>query len=89
MPTLLVIPDNYCQDWFWVQSRSRPDVFHLVDVAYQDEPWRRPYAACSCEAYTINIYHMGKTCPHIKAVRRYLKNVRETQSRIATAGTTG
>lgn len=68
-----VFPDLAAQDWFWVTSRTRPGLCHLVDIAYQDEPWRTPYEACSCEAYTINLYTMGKVCPHIRAVRKYRK----------------
>lgn len=70
-----VTPDPLSEDWFWVQSRSRPGLQHLVDVAYQDEPWRKPYEACSCEGFTINLHTMGKTCPHIKAVRKWRKQM--------------
>lgn len=66
-----VRPDPDIPDWYWVESRSRPGHEHLVDVAYQDEPWRTPYEACACEAFTINLHTMGKRCPHIKAVRKW------------------
>jgi hypothetical protein len=54
-----------------VQSASRKWINHLVDIAYQDEPWHTPYAACSCEAYTINLHTMNQTCNHIRAVRKW------------------
>jgi predicted nucleic acid-binding Zn finger protein len=65
---------THSPDWFLVQSRSRPKTFHLVDIAYQDEPWVTPYAACGCEAFMINLHTMNKPCPHIKAVRKALRD---------------
>jgi len=78
-----VRPDPDCPDWYWVQSLSRPKLEHLVDVAYQDEPWRTPYEACSCERYTISLYYMGKVCHHIRAVRKWRK---ANESSIQKAG---
>lgn len=75
IPDLNVIPDKDCPDWFWVQSRSRKWLNHLVDIAYQDEPWVTPYEACSCEGYTINLYTMNKTCDHIRSVRKFRKEI--------------
>jgi hypothetical protein len=63
-----------------------------VDVAYQDEVYRTPYEACSCEAFTINLYTMNKICPHIRAVRkwiRYEKSIQEKSKGIADPGQTG
>jgi hypothetical protein len=71
---LEVLPDLDAPDWFWVMSRTRAGLLHLVDIAYQDEPWRTPYEACSCEAFQINLYTMGKICPHIRAVRKYRRD---------------
>ena len=76
VPDLSVTPDKDCADWFWVQSRSRKWLNHLVDIAYQDEPWVTPYEACSCEAYMINLYTMNQTCDHIRAVRQFRKNAK-------------
>jgi hypothetical protein len=88
-----VIPDPHCDDWYWVLSRTRPGLWHLVDVAYQDEPWITPYAACSCEAYQIGLTTMGRPCWHIKTVRKWRKlvaqSIQETTQRTATAGQAG
>lgn len=48
---------------FYVQSRSRPEVVHLVDLAYVDEQ-KRHHPQCSCE----HCYFRGDfACVHIAA----------------------
>lgn len=53
---------------YLVQSESRPDVQHTVDLHYQEEPWSKPIPSCGCEQ--IMAKHL-KTCKHIKACLDY------------------
>ena len=46
---------------FYVASRSRADITHLVDLAWREEPWRKPHPQCSCESSFCH----GRICPHI------------------------
>ena len=46
---------------FFVASRSRTDITHLVDLAWREEPWRKPIPFCSCEQSMAK----GKLCDHI------------------------
>jgi hypothetical protein len=48
---------------FYVESRSRTDITHLVDLAWREEPWRKPHPQCSCESSFCH----GRICPHIIA----------------------
>lgn len=64
--TVTPIPgESYC---YWVQSESRPDVQHRVDLRYQEHPWSKPVASCGCEQ--IMAKHL-KSCKHILAVVAY------------------
>lgn len=62
------------EDRFWVQSRSRADVTHVVDLAYRDEPWLKPHAQCGCERSFCH----GELCKHIEAVVRYHETTKAT-----------
>ena len=53
---------------YLVQSESRPDVQHTVDLQYQEEPWSKPVASCGCEQ--VMAKHL-QTCKHIKRVLEY------------------
>jgi hypothetical protein len=75
---------RYSPDWFLVQSRSRPETFHLVDMAYQDQPWVTPYEACECEAFMLNLHTMNKPCPHIRAVRKFLRDEKHSAQKTGT-----
>lgn len=48
---------------FFVGSRSRPAITHIVDSNW-DGGW-----GCSCEQFQVR----GLECPHIKAVKQRLK----------------
>ncbi len=70
---------------YLVQSRSRPEMRHLVDLAYdevQDGKPRKGKPACSCEAFMAR---GQSTCPHIEAAKEYEKRnggYDQTQERI-------
>ncbi len=53
---------------YLVQSSSRPDVQHTVDLRYQEEAWSKPVASCGCEQ--IQAKHL-KSCKHIEACVDY------------------
>lgn len=57
---------------FFVNSKSRPGLQHIVDMMYQEEPHSRPKPACSCEAFLANKHTKGQYCQHIKAVADHL-----------------
>lgn len=48
---------------FYVSSRSRPEIWHVVDLAYVEDGHRKPFPACGCES---NLIH-HRICPHIIA----------------------
>ncbi len=60
---------------YLVQSSSRPDVQHTVDLRYQEETWSKPVASCGCEQ--IQAKHL-KSCKHIEAVVEY-ENTKQKQ----------
>lgn len=49
---------------FWVSSRSRPEMLHVVDLQWQEEPRQKPHAFCGCEDSMAK----GHICGHIIAV---------------------
>lgn len=51
---------------FWVESESRPELLHLVDLSYQETPRDKPRAVCSCED---SMARGTKVCKHVRAVR--------------------
>ncbi len=53
---------------YLVQSSSRPDVQHTVDLRYQEEAWSKPVPFCGCER--IMAKH-ETTCKHIQRVIEY------------------
>lgn len=53
---------------FFVTSRSRPEVDHIVDVAWTECPGDMPRPQCSCERGQAH----NEVCAHIKAVLNYL-----------------
>ena len=53
------------QGRFIVGSESDPESAYVVDLCWQEEPWNRPIAYCSC--YRLACGH-EKTCKHIKKV---------------------
>jgi hypothetical protein len=60
---------------FFVQSASRAEVQHTVDLQYCEEPWLPPKPACGCES---NFIH-GRCCPHLRAVVAFeLQRINET-----------
>ena len=61
--TLRIVPMDHEPTRYWVQSRSRPDMQHLVDSDYDGA------FACSCEDHMVR----NRECPHIRAVRAHLK----------------
>lgn len=61
--TVRLIPG---EDRYFVTSRTR-DLEHVVDLFYQEEPYRKPHAQCSCESSLI----YGRTCPHIVAATAF------------------
>jgi hypothetical protein len=61
---------------YLVQSESRPDVEHTVDLQYREEPWCKPVAACGCEQ--IMAKHLT-TCKHIRACVAYELNKKTTK----------
>ena len=52
---------------FWVQSASREEIQHLVDLAYQETEADKPEPKCSCEQNSLK----GLSCRHIDAVIRF------------------
>ena len=52
---------------FYVESRSRTDITHLVDLMFAEEIWRKPQPRCSCE----HNFAKGLICAHIEAVVEY------------------
>lgn len=58
----------YDQGTFLVSSRSRPEMQHLVDLAYCEEPWMKPRPYCGCEDCHAKDGHI---CKHIEAVVAY------------------
>ena len=55
---------------YWVQSDSRTDVLHVVDLAWQEEPRQRCKPFCSCERC---LAQHEATCKHIAACVRWEK----------------
>ena len=53
---------------YLVQSESRSDVKHRVDLQYREEPWHKPVASCGCER--MMAAH-DATCKHILRVIEY------------------
>ena len=54
---------------FFVTSRSRPEIDHIIDVAYVECPGDQPRVSCSCERGMAH----DEPCEHIKALAEYLK----------------
>ncbi len=54
---------------FRVQSGSRPDMEHLVDLAYREEPWNKPVPWCGCEECHAKGHGY---CKHLIAVIAFL-----------------
>jgi len=71
---MTVTPIPHENGRFWVSSRSRPGLDHVVDLAYKDEPYKKPMQVCSCEAFCANRATKGKTCAHIRRVLEHLKS---------------
>ncbi len=68
MDKLSVTAIEHEQGRFYVQSRSRADVVHVVDLMWQEEPWHKPRGACWCESCAAK----GRTfCPHLEAVVKH------------------
>lgn len=53
---------------FLVDSETREEVKHLVDLSYQ-EGREKPHPACSCEDHMTR----GRVCKHIVAVQQFTK----------------
>jgi hypothetical protein len=53
---------------YWVQSASRPDIKHIVDLAFREDQWSKAEPWCSCER--IMAAH-DPTCKHISQVIKY------------------
>ncbi len=49
---------------FFVQSASRAEVVHVVDICYQEDPWVKSHSMCSCE----DCFCRDHVCKHIFAV---------------------
>lgn len=64
---MIITPIEFEQGRFEVQSRSRADVTHTVDLRELGE-WRKPRATCTCEAFIAHPVTCGQPCPHILAV---------------------
>lgn len=58
---------------YYVNSKSRPSMQHIVDLAYVENGKMKHGAACGCEAFSANKFTKGKACEHIKAVVDYEK----------------
>lgn len=54
---------------FLVSSRTTHGQEYLVDLAYMEEPWRRPVPKCSCWPS----YCHGRVCAHIVATVEFEK----------------
>lgn len=53
---------------YLVQSDSRPDLEHVVDMEWQECPGDQVRPLCGCEESFIK----GKQCKHIKRVQEWL-----------------
>lgn len=62
--TVWAIP--FEQGRFYVQSRSRADVVHVVDLAYVEDR-KKACPACGCEQYQCK----GHVCDHILATVKH------------------
>lgn len=54
---------------YLVQSDSRPEMLHVVDMEWVECPGDQPRPLCGCE----QSFAKGLLCKHIKAVADYLK----------------
>ena len=52
---------------WWVKSRSRPSLRHLVEIE-SDGSYQ-----CGCEAFQLHTDLHGQICPHIEAVVNYVQ----------------
>jgi hypothetical protein len=59
-----IVPIPFEQGRFYVQSESRPEVLHVVDLAWQEETWTKPHPQCGCER---GLAH-NEYCKHLEAV---------------------
>lgn len=65
---------------FLVQSRSRPDVVHIVDLEPEYEKPGLPFF-CSCEAFTLNPHTKWTACHHLAAAAAYVRKHYSTTRR--------
>lgn len=65
------------EDRFWVQSGSRRDVKHLVDMNFEGGP------ACGCEVFFCK-KKRPTSCKHIDAVRAHLSRPDYTPNEFKT-----
>lgn len=62
------------QGRFYVASRSRPEIWHVVDLAYVEDGRRKPRPFCGCEESMAK----GHICAHILAtVAHELERIRQ------------
>lgn len=54
---------------FFAESKSGREP-HVVDLAYQPNPWSKPMCACGCESNFI----YGRMCKHIEATVEFELN---------------
>lgn len=59
----VAIPDEPGR--YWVNSKSRPSMIHVVDMGYQESKGSKRFPVCQCESYLANKHHKGKPCVHI------------------------
>lgn len=52
---------------FFVSSRSRPEMWHMVDLAFVQEGFSGSCCACGCEEYQCK----GHVCAHILATVKH------------------
>jgi hypothetical protein len=64
-PLMTVTPIPGEPGRYLVQSESRPDVQHTVDLRYQEEPHSKPVPCCGCERMMAK---HEKSCKHLRAV---------------------
>ena len=53
---------------YWVQSSTRPEIKHVVDLAFKESERSKPTSFCSCER--MMAAH-DATCKHVMAVVKY------------------
>lgn len=66
---------------YYVNSKSRPSMQHIVDLTYVEDGQAKSKAACGCEAFTCHPQRKGLICPHIQAVAKYLEKRMKRRAR--------